>query len=50
MAKHSFVVGVFDGPLLIGAKCAHCHRIVLYENDKVPEDIEEEECPAAQEG
>jgi hypothetical protein len=44
MAKHKFLVGVFENDINVGARCVGCGQIALFENGQVPEDIREQEC------
>jgi len=44
MAKHNFIVGFFENGIVVGAQCAKCGQIALYENGKVPDDIREQDC------
>ena len=44
MAKHKFLVGVFENDINVGARCVRCGAIALFENGQVPEDIREQEC------
>jgi hypothetical protein len=47
MAKHKFLIGVSENGTLVGAQCSRCSQIALHVNGKVPDDIREQECPAA---
>jgi hypothetical protein len=45
MAKHKFMVAVNDERgVTVGAQCIRCGQIALYENDRVPDDINAQEC------
>ena len=44
MAKHKFLVGVFENDINVGARCVRCGQIALFENGQVPEDIRAQEC------
>jgi uncharacterized OB-fold protein len=45
MAKRNFIIGLGDEKgNVVGTQCAHCSKIVFYQNGVVPADILAEEC------
>lgn len=45
MAKHKFIIGVSENDVVVGSQCARCGQIVLFENGKVPDDVNAQDCP-----
>ena len=44
MAKHKFLVGMYENGVVVGAQCVRCGVMALYVNGKVPDDIQAQEC------
>ncbi len=44
-AKHRFAEGVTSNGYIIGARCVRCGQIVLFEDLKIPEPMQAQECP-----
>jgi hypothetical protein len=44
MAKHNFLVGMFENGIVVGARCVRCGIMVLYVDGKVPDDIQAQDC------
>jgi hypothetical protein len=44
MAKHNFLVGMYENGVVVGAQCARCGIMALYVDGKIPDDIQEQEC------
>jgi hypothetical protein len=49
VAKHNFVIAMYEDGVIVGAQCSRCSQMALYVNGQVPEDIRSQECPAKRE-
>jgi hypothetical protein len=45
MAKHEFKLGVVNSKgAVVGARCIRCGKAVVYENGKIPKEIQSQAC------
>jgi len=44
MTKHRFEQSVLEDERIAGARCTRCGQIALYENGKIPDDIQHQDC------
>jgi hypothetical protein len=44
MAKHKFLIGMYENGAVVGAQCVRCGVMALYVGGKIPDDIKEQEC------
>jgi uncharacterized OB-fold protein len=45
MVKHKFEQSVDEGGQLVGVRCTRCGVIVLFENGRIPDDLQKQDCP-----
>lgn len=44
MAKHNFEQSVTEDGGIVGARCTQCGQIALFENGRIPDEIQTQEC------
>jgi len=47
MAKHQFEQSVTENDVVVGMRCTRCGQIALFQNGRIPADIEAQKCPEA---